>query len=121
MKFILTYALLKELGVPIDNLSTIPMNEENINPYEDYYLDQLDNSQTQPDATASQNAVEQQQIEEMYYRSLQEHFPKLKPIEPSNTFAHVRKRNIDERNTNNVGTIQEITNFNELSSNKRKR
>lgn len=97
------------------------MNEENINPYEDYYLDQIDNSQTNTGAHPINNAVEQHQIEEMYYRSLQEHFPKLKPIESSKTFAYARKRNVNERNTNDSSGIQEISDSNEHSSNKRKR
>lgn len=97
------------------------MNEENVNPYEDYYLDQLDNSQKNSNSTPVPNTVEQQQIEEMYYRSLQEHFPKLKPIEASRTFTYARKRNMEEGNNNNNTTIQELKNFTEQSSNKRKR
>ncbi|KAG0669074.1 hypothetical protein C6P45_004146 [Maudiozyma exigua] len=97
------------------------MNEENVNPYEDYYLDQLDNSQINSKTTPVPNTVEQQQIEEMYYRSLQEHFPKLKPIDASTTFTYIRKRNMEEGNNTNNSTIQEIKNFNEQPSNKRKR
>ena len=54
------------------------MDQENTNPYEDYYLEQLDNNQQNSQNKVKQHTTEQQ-TEELYYRSLQEYYPKLEP------------------------------------------
>lgn len=97
------------------------MNQENTNPYEDYYLEQLNANESQNEQSKAGKILAQHQLEEIYYRSLQEHFPKLKPIAPSNTFHLLRKRVVDEENSESFNNSQPNESANEQNTSKRQR
>lgn len=80
----------------------VEMNQENSDVYEDFYLQHID---AKDEAAGQQQNTQytsaQHQTEEMYYRSLHEHLPKLDPIKPSEV-SFLRKRTMNEENTGNV-------------------
>lgn len=84
------------------------MNQENTDVYEDFYLNRMDsNLESAQQQHNSQQSYTQKQTEDIYYRSLQEHLPKLDPIKPSDV-TFLRKRTMNQDNAPNNNTAPSL-------------